>query len=97
MVGALTPHFTDEETQVQRSKVPCKAVQSLLGRLVSREQQRAEADGISLEDLPELECAQHLAWHGGGSGGQACWGTTCSGWGDGSPERWAGSVDSAPR
>lgn len=31
------------------------------------------------------------------TGEQACWGATCSGWGGGSPERWARSVASAPR
>ena len=33
MVGALPPHFTDEETEAQRGKAPCRAVQSLLGAL----------------------------------------------------------------
>lgn len=84
MVRALVAHFTDKETEVQRGKAPCGAAQSrlesLVYRLVYREQPRAEPDFVSLEDPPRLErvrghgvCAQDVARHRQRGGGlEAC-------------------------
>lgn len=90
MIRALIPHFTDKETEVQKGKAPCRAAQSLLGTLACLQRATQGWNGPGA-----TQCAQDLARHH--TRAQACWEATCSGWGGGSPERRAGSVDSAPR
>ena len=81
---ALTSHFTDKESEVQRGQAPCTAAQSLLGSLVYS-LFAGSSPGLSLPGSPSRISSR---WKGPeatkcvpstwpSTREQACWGATC--------------------